>query len=90
MCLEETHVEEIQPPLQIIYLGYGCERYSPSMFLPAKNEMTAHGQIESQKEYFLKFNYVSWGKMRVRMRICLELKSLHFQTCKGCTSVSAH
>ena len=38
-CLEETHVIEIQPPLQIVYLGNGCEGYSPSMFLPAKNEM---------------------------------------------------
>ena len=32
-CLEETHVIEIQPPLQIVYLGNGCEGYSPSMFL---------------------------------------------------------
>ena len=39
-CLEETHMIEIQPPLQIVYLGNGCEGYSPSMFLPAKNEMT--------------------------------------------------
>ena len=31
-CLEETHVIEIQPPLQIVYLGNGCEGYSPSMF----------------------------------------------------------
>ena len=36
-CLEETHVIEIQLPLQIVYLGNGCEGYSPSMFLPAKN-----------------------------------------------------
>ena len=57
-CLEETHVIEIQPPLQIVYLGNGCEGYSPSMFLPAKNEMTTHAQIESRKEYFLQFNYV--------------------------------
>ena len=55
-CLEETNVIEIQPPLQIVYLG--CEGYSPSMFLPAKNEMTTHAQIESHKEYFLQFNYV--------------------------------
>ena len=41
-CLEETHVIEIEPPLQIVYLGNGCEGYSPSMFLPAKNEMTTH------------------------------------------------
>ena len=57
-CLEETHVIEIQPPLQIVYLGNGCEGYSPSMFLPAKNEMTTHAHIESRKEYFLQFNYV--------------------------------
>ena len=49
---------EIQPPLQIVYLGNGCEGYNPSMFLPAKNEMTSHAQIESRKEYFLQFNYV--------------------------------
>ena len=57
-CLEETHVIEIQPPLQIVYLGNGCEGYSLGMFLPAKNEMTTHAQIESRKEYFLQFNYV--------------------------------
>ena len=57
-CLEETHMIEIQPPLQIVYLGNGCEGYSPSMFLPAKNEMTTHAQIESHREYSLQFNYV--------------------------------
>ena len=74
-CLEETHVIEIEPPLQIIYLGNGCEGYSPSMFLPAKNEMTTHAQIESCKEYFLQFNYVYtpdryiglWWQFRTRL-----------------------
>ena len=74
-CLEETHIIEIQPPLQIVYLGNGCEGYSPSMFLPAKNEMTAHTQIESHKEYFLQFNYVNtpdryiglWWQFRTKM-----------------------
>ena len=46
-CLEETHVIEIEPPLQIVYIGNGCEGYSPSMFLPAKNEMAIHAQVES-------------------------------------------
>ena len=66
---------EIQPPLQIIYLGNGCEGYSPSMFLPAKNEMTTHAQIESRREYFLQFNdvytpdrYIGlWWQFRTRM-----------------------
>ena len=74
-CLEETHMIEIQPPLQIVYLGNGCEGYSPSMFLPAKNEMTTHAQIESCKEYFLQFNYVYtpdryiglWWQFRTKM-----------------------
>ena len=66
---------EIQPPLQIVYFGNGCEGYSPSMFLPAKNEMTTHAQIESRREYFLQFNYVYtpdryiglWWQFRMRM-----------------------
>ena len=74
-CLEETHVIEIEPPLWIVYLGNGCEGYSPSMFLPAKNEMTTHAQIESRKEYFLQFNYVFtpdryiglWWQFRTRL-----------------------
>ena len=74
-CLEETHVIEIEPPLQIVYLGNGCEGYSPSMFLPAKNEMTTHAQKESHKEYFLQFNYVYtpdryiglWWQFRTRL-----------------------
>ena len=74
-CLEETHVIEIEPPLQIVYLGNGCEGYSPSMFLPAKNEMTTHAQIESRKEYFLQFNCVYtpdryiglWWQFRTRL-----------------------
>ena len=74
-CLEETHMIEIQPPLQIVYLGNGCEGYSPSIFLPAKNEMTTHAQIESHREYFLQFNYVYtpdryiglWWQFRMKM-----------------------
>ena len=74
-CLEETHVIEIQPPLQIVYLGNGCQGYSPSMLLPAKNEMTTHAHIESNKEYFLHFNYVYtpdryiglWWQFRTRL-----------------------
>ena len=74
-CLEETHVIEIEPPLQIVYIGNGCEGYSPSMFLPAKNEMAIHAQVESRKEYFLWFNYVYtpdryiglWWQFRTRL-----------------------
>ena len=85
-CLEETHMIEIQPPLQIVYLGNGCEGYSPSMLLPAKNEMTTHAQIESRREYFLQFNYVYtpdryirlWWQFR--MRIMSEREARAFIT----------
>ena len=84
-CLEETHMIEIQPPLQIVYLGNGCEGYSPSMFLPAKNKMTTHAQIESRREYFLQFNYVYtpdryiglWWQFRTRMMSRKGDQSLH-------------
>ena len=82
-CLEETHEIEIQPPLQIVYVGKGCEGYSPSMFLPAKNEMTTHAQIESHKEYFLQFNYVYtpdryiglWWQFRTKMMLEKDAKA---------------
>ena len=45
------------------------------MFLPAKNEMAIHAQVESRKEYLLQFNYVYtpdryiglWWQFRTRL-----------------------
>ena len=31
-CLEETHVIEKEPPLQIVYIGNGCEGIAPACF----------------------------------------------------------
>ena len=67
----------------MVYLGNGCEGYSPSMFLPAKNEMAIHAQIESRKEYFLQFNYVYtpdryiglWWQFRTKMMSEKEAKA---------------
>ena len=57
-CLEETHVIQVRPPLQIVYIGNGCEGYSPSMYIPAKSELSGTQEIESRQEYFLQFNYI--------------------------------
>ena len=57
-CLEETQVIQIRPPLQVVYIGNGCQGYSPSMYILAKSELSGMEEIESRKEYFLKFNYV--------------------------------
>ena len=39
-CVMETHVITIKPPLQIIYIGNGCEAYSASIYIPARSELT--------------------------------------------------
>ena len=55
-CLQETHIELIKPPLQVIHVGNGCEGYSPSMKIPAKSELTSQNDIIERTTYFLGFN----------------------------------
>ena len=55
-CLQETHIELIKPPLQVIHVGNGCEEYSPSIKIPAKNELTSQNDIVVRTSYFLGFN----------------------------------
>ena len=42
-CLEETQVIQIRPPLQVVYIGYGCEGYSPSMYILGQIRVVRHG-----------------------------------------------
>ena len=78
----ETHVIEIQPSLQIVYLGSGCEGYSPSMYLPAKTEMSGQIQLEARKGYFLQFNFIFtpdqfggiWWQFKTKMMTQKEAK----------------
>ena len=82
-CLEETQVIQIRPPLQVVYIGNGCEGYSPSMYIPAKSELSGTEEIESRKEYFLKFNYVYqpdelvgvWWQFRSKLMTIEEAKN---------------
>ena len=48
----------IQPLLQIVYMGDGCEGYSPSLFIPAKTDRAITIEIEPRKNYFMEFNEV--------------------------------
>ena len=57
-CLLETNVVPIQPPLQIVYVGDGCEGYSPSLFIPAKTDRAVTVEIEPRKDYFMEFNEI--------------------------------
>ena len=36
-CLEDSHLEDIKPPLTIVYIEDGCEGYSSNLFIPAKS-----------------------------------------------------
>ena len=82
-CLKETQVIQIRPPLQVVYVGNGCEGYSPSMYIPAKSELSGTEEIESRKEYFLKFNYVYqpdelvgvWWQFRSKLMTIEEAKN---------------
>ena len=82
-CLEETHVIQVRPPLQIVYIGNGCEGYSPSMYIPMKSELSGTEEIESRKEYFLQFNYIfkpdnlvgAWWQFRTKLMSTKEAQA---------------
>ena len=56
-CVMDTHVVTIQPPLQIMDVGNGCEAYSASIYIPAKSELTATMQSITRSQFFLDYNF---------------------------------
>ena len=64
-CLQETHIEQIKPPLQVIHVGNGCEGYSPSIKIPAKSELTSQNDIVERTNYFLEFNIQYTGITKI-------------------------
>ena len=64
-CLQETHIEQIRPPLQVIHVGNGCEGYSPSIKIPAKSELTSQNDIIERTNYFLEFNVQYTGITKI-------------------------
>ena len=55
-CLEDSHLEDIKPPLTIVYIGDGCEGYSSNLFIPAKSELTSEDKTLTRHVFFLDFN----------------------------------
>ena len=55
-CLKETYIVEIKSVLQIIYIGDGCEGYSPSLAIAAKTEFSSNFNIDSRVRFFISFN----------------------------------
>ena len=65
-CLQETHIEQIRPPLQVIHVGNGCEGYSPSIKIPAKSELrVSQNDIIERTNYFLEFNMQYTGITKI-------------------------
>ena len=55
-CLEDSHLEDIRPPLMIVHIGNGCEGYSSNLFIPAKSELTSEDETLTRHVFFLEFN----------------------------------
>ena len=55
-CLEDSHLEDIKPPLTIVHIGDGCEGYSSNLFIPAKSELTSEDKTLTRHVFFLDFN----------------------------------
>ena len=54
-CLEDSHLEDIKPPLTIIYIGDGCEGYGSNLFIPAKSELTSEDKALTRHVFSLGF-----------------------------------
>ena len=75
-CLTETHVVDIRPPVEIVYIGNGCEGYSPHLYIPTRSTLTSEINIFKRGQYFLKFNakYRTdskigiWAKLKFRLQ----------------------
>ena len=75
-CLTETHVVDIRPPVEIVYIGNGCEGYSPHLYIPASSTLTSEINIFERGQYFLKFNAKYridskigiWAKLKFRLQ----------------------
>ena len=83
-CVMETHVITIHPPLQIVDTGDGCKAYSPSIYIPAKSELTATMQSFTRSQFFLDYNFqytnvskfVAWYKTNFTTLTKEEITSL--------------
>ena len=46
----------IKPPLRIVDIGNGYEAFSPTLYIPAKSELTATMQSLTHSQFFLQYN----------------------------------
>ena len=81
-CLTDTQVVDIRPPIEIVYIGNGCEGYSPHLYIPARSTLTSEINIYERGSYFLQFNSEYdrnssigiWLKLKFRLQMKEEAK----------------
>ena len=76
-CLTETHIVDIRTPLEIVYVGNGCEGYSPHLYIPACSTLTSEINILDRGRYFLNFNdkYQTDAKIGIWAKLEFKLQS---------------
>ena len=62
ICIHQTSVVTIEPPLRIIDIGNGCEAFSSTIYIPAKSELTTTMQSLTRSQFFLDYNF-KYAKM---------------------------
>ena len=75
----------IEPPLRIVDIGNGCEAFSPTLYIPAKSELTATMQSSTHSQFFLLYNlqyikmssFVVFQEMTFEQLTTEELAGLH-------------
>ena len=84
-CLHHTFVITIKLPLRIVDIGNGCEAFSPTLYIPAKSELTATMQSLTHSQFFLQYNlqyvkmssFVVFREMPFEQLTTEELANLH-------------
>ena len=81
-CLTDTQVVDICPPIEIVYIGNGCEGYSPHLYILVRSTLTSEINIYERGSYFLQFNSEYdrnssigiWFKLKFRLQMKEEAK----------------
>ena len=89
-CVMENHVITIKPPLQIVYIGNGCEAYSANIYIPAESELMATLHSITRSQFFLKYNFnytnvsnfLVWYKLDFAKLTNEEIKTLKAKVLK--------
>ena len=74
-CLHHTSMITIEPPLRIVDKGNGCEAFSPTLYIPAKSELTA--TMQSLPCSHKMSSFVVFREMTFEQLATEELAGLH-------------